>query len=340
MKIKHILKEAKYYKSLGKGQLKRVILRFLLTKTPLKKVVNTPVYNKLYKKAVDKNIAASKPYILQIENTNVCNAKCIMCPHTRMKRKARIMGQKEFETVCKNVLPFEDIKLVTITGFGEPFADQGVLDKIKWLNKNYPKMDIDVYTNASLLKPEISDKLLELKLHKINFSVNGTGKSYKQIMGLDYENTKKNILYFLGRKKELGKKFPLTNISLVIISKNKDEINDVVRFWESRTDSIMAYNSFEWDGKDDSSKKMEKQNRWPCRAIPEVVMVDSEGNAVLCCRDYESKVKFGSLLKDNIKTVRKGRVFQELMKKQKNLDFETPICATCDNAADSRVSWW
>jgi wyosine [tRNA(Phe)-imidazoG37] synthetase (radical SAM superfamily) len=344
MDLRYLLKEVGYYKKLGKGHLKRMITKFLLAKTPASKIVNTKVYNAIYSRRI-KNLAEKvNPTMLQIENTNFCNAKCIMCPHTIMKRKAKTMTQNEFIKVCNGVLPFEPIKLVTITGFGEPFIDQGIIEKIKWLNDNYPRLDIDIYTNASLLDSRLTNELLKLKIHKINFSINGTASSYEKIMSLNYERTKENILRFLNQKKKLKKKYPLTNISLMIVKENENEIESVIKFWHRKTDSIMAYLPSDWAGSFKNSSIIDKtpfkKKRWPCFAPFGTIMVDCECNVLMCCRDYESKVKFGSLLQKNIRDIRNDKPFKELLKKQLSGNYNTPICSTCENVFDSSLNWW
>jgi radical SAM protein with 4Fe4S-binding SPASM domain len=343
MGLKHLLKEARYYHLLGKGHLKRMFIKFLLSNTILSKLVNTRAYNYLYNKAVEKNTKKVYPINLQIENTNSCNAQCIMCPHTKMQRKQSIMSFENFKKICQNILPYEKIKLITITGFGEPFVDSGMIEKIKWLNEEYPKIKVDIYTNASLLTKEISNKILDLNLHKINFSINGTKNSYKKIMGLDYGKTKKNIIYFLKREKEKKQTFPLTNISLMVLKENKEEIEEVVNFWQDKVDSIMAYLPSDWAGKlniDTAVKNPFKFKRWPCGALWKNITVDVEGNVIMCCRDYESIVKFGNVLKQNIKKIKNSKKFRDLQKKQKKHDFSTPICKTCDNCFDSSLDWW
>jgi len=56
------------------------------------------------------------------------------------------------------------------------FVDRGIIEKIEYINEKYPDVRVDIYTNASLLDRKMSDKLLETKLYRITFSVNGTGK--------------------------------------------------------------------------------------------------------------------------------------------------------------------
>ena len=343
MGLKYLFKEAKYYKHMD-GGIRRIGIKYLLAKTPMKKIVNTPIYNKIYSKVIAKKVGKVKPYMIHIENTNMCNAKCIMCPHTKMKRMKKIMSLADFKTIINNIVPHLPIKYVTITGFGEPLADRGIIEKIQWLNERYPKLKIVTYTNGSLLDEKMVEELLKLNIFKINFSINGTERNYKKIMGLDYKNTTKNILHFLKRKKKLKKKFPLTNISLMIINENKKEIDNFNKFWGDKADSVMTYIPSDWAGEVDSSMLMKvpfKKKRWPCMFhVWKFVSVDVDGNFILCCRDYESKLKLGNLLKDNIKKLLNSEKYLEIKKKHINLDFSIPICENCDNSFDSSLDWW
>jgi radical SAM protein with 4Fe4S-binding SPASM domain len=333
MDFSYLIKEAKYYNRLN--GLKRAFKKFILTQTPFKKIVNTPVYNRFYARAIVKKSRVIEPKVLQIENTNLCNAKCVMCPHTIMKRKGKIMTLNDFKKILENV--DYKIKRLTITGFGEPFMDSGLIDKINFVNEKYPWIKIDIYTNASLLTPEITDKLVKTKLDRITFSINGTRANYGKIMGLDYEKTKANVLYFLSKNKKT-----LTNISLMILKENEKEIKEFMDFWREKADSVRVYMPSNWAGSLSIpviSKTGMKQKRWPCSGLWMAITVDVNGNMIMCCRDYESKVSFGNLLKEKARKIRQGQKFQELLKKHLDYNYSSEICKSCDNSFDSSLDW-
>lgn len=339
MKIQYIIKEAKYYRKVN--GLPRAVKKFILTQSPCSKIVNTPYYNKYYKKVINKKAEKIKPTILQIENTNICNAKCVMCPHSIMKRRQKIMKQEEFEKIFDNVMRSYKIKRVTITGFGEPLIDRCLAEKIAYTNRKYPKVKIDLYTNASLMTKEISEKLLKLKIDRITFSINGTSKNYKKVMGLDYEKTKNNVSYFLKMKRKLKNPI-LTNVSLMILKENEDDVKKFIDFWDQLADSVRVYAPSDWAGmvKNIIQKNPFKtKKRWPCFVLWNNITVDVEGNVVLCCRDYESKGKFGNLLIKDAKEIRDDKKFRGLLNKQLNFDFNIAVCSTCDNSLDSSIDW-
>lgn len=343
MRIKHLLKEARYYNGLD-GSLKRIGSKFIFAKTPLRNIVNKKTYNSFYEKRVKKKSKCVNPKFIQIENTNFCNATCIMCPHTSMKRKKKIMSQKDFEKIINNIIKnYPSIKTIIITGFGEPFIDKGILEKIEFLNKAYPKLNIDIYTNASLLKKELTDKVLKQNIHKINFSLNGTKRTYKKMMGLNYEDTIKNVLYFLNKKREMKKKFPLVNISMMIMKENEKEITEFENFWIDKADSVMIYPPSDWAGKKKinyATSNPFKKKKWPCRVLWNFITIDVDGNLIMCCRDYESKIKFGNLLKEDVKNIFEGKRMNNIREMQLKNNFSMPLCKDCDNSFDSSLDWW
>jgi len=341
-KIKLLINEVKYYRKL-EGNIKRIGTKFLLAKTFLKKWINSPSYNSIYNKKIKKYTKKIKPFFLQVENTNLCNARCIMCPHAFMKRKKETMNQTDFEKIIRNVLKdYPHIKTLTITGIGEPMIDKGIINKIKFINENYPNLQVDVYTNASLLNKKLTEDLLRTKIHKINFSINGTEKTYKEIMQLDYDTTKENMLYFIKRKKELRKKYPLINVSLMIMKENQKEVESVQNLWLDKVDSVMVYGPSNWGGKHDINaiKTDFKIKRWPCTDLWRYITVNVAGDMVMCRRDYEAKVKLGNLLKQGAKEVFEGDKINKLRKRHLKGDFSMPLCEKCDIVFDSSLNWW
>lgn len=341
MDLKYLIKEAKYYYKVN--GFWRMLKKFILTNTPVRKLVNTPFYNKIYKKRIMKRSGLQPKYLL-IETTNICNARCKMCPHVIMKRKQRIMSLEDYKKVLDNVMKNYKIERLTLNGFGEPFIDKGIFDKINYTNMRYPKLKIDLYTNAALLTSEIADKLLKVKIDRITFSINGDEETYKDVMGLDYQNTKKNVINFLVKKRNTKNKV-LTNISMMILKNNADKAKNFIEFWRRYADSVRVYYPSDWAGalKENLGKQTIPYNRkqWPCMGIFAHIAIHSNGEFIVCCRDYESKVQFGNLIKgDDIKELREGKEFKKLQKNHLNFNFSSQICKNCDHALDSSIDWW
>ncbi len=344
MNIKNFLQEIRYYIKLE--GVKRPFLKFLWYQSIFSKLVNTPPYNKIYAKRIKKQAKRIKPGILQIETTNACNARCLMCPHRFMKRPVKTMSLNDFQKVLDNVMKnYPSIKRVTLSGFGEPLLDPGLFKKIDYINKKYPKLKIDLFTNAGLLNKERADKLLQKKLGRVTFSINGAEKEdYEKIMGLDYNIVTKNVSYFLKQKKLLKKEF-LVNISMMVLKENEKKAQTFIEMWKPLTDSVRVYYPQDWVGELKENLGEQKipyeRKQWPCSAPWTHIVIHSNGEFLACCRDFNSQWAFGNLIKgDDIKKLREGKKFQEFLKQQLKSDFSFPLCKNCDHAYDSSVEWW
>jgi radical SAM protein with 4Fe4S-binding SPASM domain len=338
MNLKYILKEAKYYMAI-EGGLKRIFFKFLFSRTILKKIVNSKFYNFIYCRIIFKKEKRFRPYIISIENTNICNAKCIMCPHKKMKRNQKTMPQKDFEIIINKIMKSEKIKYIMFTGLGEPLCDKELEKKIEFLNKNY-NLHIILFSNAALMDMQRAENLLKLKILKVNFSFNGPEEDYNKNMGLDYNNSLRNILYFLKRKKELGLKKPLINISSMILYNNPDKYQRLYNYWINKADSVVISTPSNWSGQLDSRivRKSFKDKRWPCMNLWKDIAIDSAGNVVTCHGDFESRFKLGNLINDDYEKIKFNK--SNLRKKHLAGDFSASICSKCEASFDSSLDWW
>jgi len=256
------------------------------------------------------------------------------------------MNLEDFKKVLDNVMKnYKTIKRLTINGFGEPMLDPGIFEKIEYVNKTYPRLKVDIFTNGSLLTKEKTNRLLKYKLGRVTFSVNGTRETYEKTMKLNYKDTMEKVLYFLKRRKEL-KNPVLTNVSMMILEQNREKAQGFIDSWKKHSDSVMCYYPTDWAGslREDMGLReipYGERNQWPCSAIWTHIVIHSDGELVICCRDYESKVQFGNLIKgDDIKELRESKEFKKLKQQHLNFDFSSPICKNCDHALDSSSEWW
>ncbi len=86
---------------------------------------------------------------VRIETTNLCNAKCIMCPRDELTRPKASMSYEH----CKNLIDQADTlgaELISLFGYGEPLIDTSLGAKIRYCTQLGLKTFIT--TNASLLE--------------------------------------------------------------------------------------------------------------------------------------------------------------------------------------------
>jgi len=65
------------------------------------------------------------PEIVQIESTNICNAKCVFCPRDDMHRKQGVMSLELFKKIVDECATL-GITHVRVHNYGEPFLDRHI----------------------------------------------------------------------------------------------------------------------------------------------------------------------------------------------------------------------
>jgi MoaA/NifB/PqqE/SkfB family radical SAM enzyme len=113
------------------------------------------------------------PSVILIENTNCCNARCVMCPREKLTRKPGVMTFELFEKIIREVSETKRKPVVHLHGFGEPLLDESLPERIK-LAKAFGIKHTYLVTNASLLFPETAGKIIGSGLDSMKISFYGT----------------------------------------------------------------------------------------------------------------------------------------------------------------------
>src|SRR5687767_6070151 len=81
--------------------------------------------------ATGRDRAPSMPEIVQIESTNICNAKCVFCPRDEMHRRQGIMTVELFRKIVDECAAL-GITHVRMHNYGEAFIDKQLVDKVRY----------------------------------------------------------------------------------------------------------------------------------------------------------------------------------------------------------------
>lgn len=238
---------------------------------------------------------------ITIETSTLCNAKCVICPNNEKSRDLYLTPLDKFK---ETLLKFPNLKTVSLCGMYEPLADNRfpqILNIIKEVN---PKMEIILFTNASLLN-KWDDLILETdNISGITFSVHGfTETIYNKVMkGLNKNKTYQNILNFCEKRNDKNLKRPKTVISFVRTSINIKELNDFIKFWKNHVDVISNYELMNWNGYVNDYNLLydkEKTTYRTCPMFENPLVIDAHGNVVRCC--YNFKYSYGNIFENGLK---------------------------------------
>lgn len=246
-----------------------------------------------------------EPKVIYIETTNLCNAKCIMCPHEKLTRKLGFMENKIFTKVVQDCKSQKiENKQIFLHKEGEPLLDNEIFEKIEYLKKEIGvKNEIGLNTNAMLLTPEKSKQLIQSGLDTVYFSLDGVEKeAYENIRkNLDYDVVVSNIKKFFELKKEL--KSPIRVIMQMLTQRDDSEEEKLFRkIWESYPCEfyIKRMHSYLDGGHSSLLDKLENIQRKSCEDPFKIAVVYTNGEVGLCCWDYDNEYSIGNVLDHNL----------------------------------------
>lgn len=338
MKIKRVIKTISY---LHKDQrIVRSILKALSFEPPLSWFINRSFYNFLYhQKILLQTQKGSYFSNVVIGTTNLCNAHCTMCPHVVMKRKKGIMAEKLFRKIIDE-LRNSGVKRITMSEIGEPLLDPSLIDRIKYTKTKIKDCKIKIFTNASLLTKEKTDKLVASQIDDIVISFNGYKNSYEKVMGLNFNQTLRKVNYLLSKKpKSLH-----AHLSCMLIRENANDIPKIIKFWESFADSIAINIPENWAGRKEIETPFTlpyPPKKWPCRGLFNTLNIYWNGDVVLCCRDHEASLIIGNVGKQSINEIWSSEKFKRIRRLHLSSKIDQiPLCKNCDTPILNATSWW
>src|SRR5512141_1894141 len=143
--------------------------------------------------ATGRDRAPALPEIVQIESTNICNAKCVFCPRDDMHRRQGVMSMDLFKKVVDECAAL-GITHVRVHNYGEPFLDRQLVEKVRYA-KSRGIAEVGMISNGSLITEEIARGMIDAGLDAINISVDASGKETfeRTRVHLDYDTVIGNI---------------------------------------------------------------------------------------------------------------------------------------------------
>ena len=166
---------------------------------------------------------APLPEIVQIESTNICNAKCVFCPRDDMERRQGIMDMALFRKIVDECVEL-GIEHVRMHNYGEPFVDRALVEKVRYAKqKGMPQ--VGMISNGSLITEAAARGMIDAGLDAINISVDASGKETfeKTRLGLKYDKVIANVERLLALRDAAGTARPKLILSFVRQNNSDDE---------------------------------------------------------------------------------------------------------------------
>jgi hypothetical protein len=273
------------------------------------------------------------PEIVQIESTNLCNAKCVFCPRDDMHRTQGIMS---FELFRKIVDECADLGIahVRVHNYGEPFMDRRLSEKVRYAKQKGIR-EVGMISNGSLITEHVAREIIESGLDAINISVDASGREVFDAtrLGLNYDKVIANIERLVRIRTELGRKRPKLILSFVRQNNSADE-QAFIEHWRGIADKIHITDLHNWAG----TLNRESDVNYPCYRPWLTFTVLWDGRVSLCCADFDGRTVLGDL---NTATIREiWNAERYVAARRAHLESGGPdICRSCDLPRKDSPLW-
>jgi len=307
-------------------------------------VINTEWHFRTQRGAIRKTLESLRPIPrgLHVEGTNVCNAECVFCAYPQMQRKKRVMSMQDFETVVADYLRMGGHHVSLTPIVGDPFVDKHLFERLDYLMGLDGVRGISFYTNAILMTPEKSERLMRYaeKLH-VHVSWGGwDAETWNAVMGVKrFEPARDAVLAFIAIKQRTSSPIAFT---LALRCPRPAQENSLYRrvYDHERAGLIEIAELDDYDSwagmiapealeSIGLKPRVMPYKRGACELLftKPVVLADGRVNAC-ACRDVEAELIVGDVHERPLSEIWAGEAISELIERHDAGDYPD-VCRRC-----------
>lgn len=261
-------------------------------------------------------IPLDTPLSMQIELASACNFKCGFCMHhddsviKDGKMRIGCMSMETFHNTVEGLKKFpHKLKYITLQSRGESLLNKHIIEMLHELKSADVVEKVGIYTNGTLLTPQMSDGLIREGLDVLHVSVNGvTEEQYEKVTKtrVNVEELVNNVEYFYKNKTHTY--LYVKTIDYAMDEKDKELFIDK---FEGISDDIFIEKPVDaWKGAGIDTNKL-KKNRYKenvasvqiCPRIFFACVVHFDGNVVACDHDWSEQEVIGNVNKQPISQI-------------------------------------
>lgn len=316
------------------------------------------------------NIRNKTPHIYNIETTNYCNMKCVMCPRTLyMTRKNIWIDDNLFSSLLNKVKVHDHDKVedfwdwlsndyhydpkeisengfyfsvvskhLVLHGFGEPFLDKKLVERIKLCTDK--KIPTYFSCTPATMTVEKAKAAMDAGLGVLKFSLDAMEeKKIQEIRGkrANFKESVDKILELIDYKKK-NKLSTLLVPCMIDMAENNQDLEmqkEFINFWKDK--EVYAYiksqdNRWLYESDENLKKNKSHYAEQYCEFpwISTTVMAD--GNVVPCTQVSNSELVMGNVNEDSLEEIWNGKNYQKLRKM--HIDGKFPKGHKCSEHCD------
>ena len=278
------------------------------------------------------------PPRVQVEITNRCNLRCIMCTRNQMTRPLGDMMPETFRVVADEVSS-EAGCVLALYFLGEPLLNPYLDEMVRYVaERAVPGMAFGIQTNGMLLNADRARRLLEAGLRNFTVSLDGLEGDLERIrIGARYEQIERNILGLIEQARQIGIENLRLEISKLCHDPNSDEVKRFQERWQGKVSAIHLLGVGEVEGNsymasDGAIRLVEPRTR-PREGYcgqGRRVLVHWNGDYGFCCSDINRRINLGNIADARIRELWHSFRVQQIRREIVAGDYSNlPACADC-----------
>jgi radical SAM protein with 4Fe4S-binding SPASM domain len=296
----------------------------------------------------DRSVDVPYPFaVFNIEITNHCPLKCVMCPRTEdMRRPEGLMDFAVFRKIIDELAscnPEWSTEVpVRLHGFGESLVHPRFDEFIAYAEAQGVRTCLSI--NPILLTPGIAERLLEAAPSLLYVSLDGhDDETFMRIRGLPnaYGRSKANLLRFLELKRSRNTSTRVV-LSMIHFFLNDQSLEIAKGYWSEvdGIDQVRVKPFCTWDGNSESVNKLVHLTaaiepseapdrpvtcRWPWTSV--TILWD--GDVVPCCFDFDKRNVLGNVAMEPIAAIWQGPRMRQLRNEFVTGEVTNNLCRNC-----------
>ena len=238
-----------------------------------------------------------------------CNRNCNFCPVSNpniYEKRHEGISVELFNKILDDLVKMDYQGKILFSAFSEPLLHKELDILIFDTKRKLPKARIEIVSNGDLLTSKKLKSIFDSGLDAISISMYDGQHQINHFNSMAAECDLDKTKVILRRRY-----FEDGNYGITI----------------SNRSGLINSNEFR---DEDEDKIMELPLKSRCYYPFYMILVDYNGDVLLCPHDWSKKLKFGNLNSENIWDIWKGKVLANLRKKLSNADRNFNPCKSCD----------
>ena len=249
------------------------------------------------------------PSIIEFNITGSCNRDCSFCPVSNPKVYTKTkdsMDVRLFEKIVKNLQDIGYSGKILFSAFSEPLLHKNIEELISVAKKYLPDIRLEIVSNGDLLTVKKLKLLYEAGLDTINISMYDGKHQIEFFNNVRVEaNVPEEVVVLRRRYYENG------NYGITISNR------------------VGLVNSNEY--RDENEEKIfELPLKQSCYYPFYMILVDYNGDVLLCPHDWNKTLKFGNLKDKLFFDIWNSKALNGIRKRLLNSDRDFGACKNCD----------